>query len=106
MSADEGREMKIVARGDQILATMKLRARRGFVLKVTPDATDIYVNNQAIGTAAQFRTEEQAYEFPAEGDYAVRLVAQGYQEAEYLISADPAARDEIATIRMALQKRR
>lgn len=105
MSADEGGEMKIVARGDTIVATMKLRARRGFVLEVTPDDTDIYVNNQAIGTAAQFRSEDQAYEFPAQGDYAVRLVADGYQEAEYRISADPAATDELATIRMQLQKR-
>lgn len=105
MSADQGRQMRIVGSGDQVVSTLKLRSRRGFVLDVVPENADVYVNGQAIGNAGQFRREEQAYEFPAEGDYSVRLVADGYQEAEYLISADPGARDELARIKLRMVKR-
>jgi hypothetical protein len=104
MTVDEGSGMRITARGDDIVASMRMRARRGFVLDVTPRDADVYVNDQPVGAAAQFRGEEAAYEFPAEGNYRVRIVADGHQQAEFLISADPQAREELARIRMSLQR--
>lgn len=104
MTIDEGSGMRITAQGDDIVASMRMRARRGFMLDVTPREADVYVNDQPVGSAAQFRGEEAAYEFPAEGDYRVRIVAEGHQQAEFLISADQKSREELARIRMSLQR--
>lgn len=75
-----------------------LTARRGMITNVLPSDAMVYVNGLAIGEAHQFSTADEVYDFPAAGDYTVRIVAPGYSEQEYVITADDGAPEEIARI--------
>lgn len=75
-----------------------LQARRGMITSVQPGDALVYVNGLAIGTAKQFSTLDETYDFPAAGDYTVRITAPGYKELQYVIAADDEAPEEIAHI--------
>ncbi|HEY5611469.1 MAG TPA: hypothetical protein VIL97_09695, partial [Thermoanaerobaculia bacterium] len=84
------------------LASIRLAAKRGVQVTVTPKDTILYINEQPIGLASQFSTPEEAWEFPPEaergGTFFVRLVAPGYREVEYIVTASSSAPDEVARI--------
>jgi hypothetical protein len=64
----------------------------------------VYVNDVAIGQAAQFDSEDEEYDFAAPGSYTVRLIAPGYKERDFIITASDNAKDEVARIEVKLEK--
>jgi len=74
------------------------------ITNVLPDDAMVYVNGVAIGEARQFNNLDKVYDFPAEGNYTVRIVAPGYQDAQFSIAANDNATLEIARIDLRLQR--
>jgi len=81
-----------------LTGTAVMTARRGLITNVLPDDALVYVNGVVIGEAKQFNTMSKVYDFPAEGNYTVRLVAPGYKEAQFVITASESAQQEIARV--------
>ena len=81
-----------------------MTARRALVTNVLPDDAMVYVNGVPIGTAKQFNAAHEGYDFPQPGSYTVRLVAPGYKEAQFVVSASDNAAQEIARIDIRLQR--
>jgi hypothetical protein len=84
-----------------VTAVMRLWARRGMSVNATPDDAMVYVNDTPIGAASQWTG---VYEFAQPGSYTVRLVAPGYKEQMYVVTAAENARDEVATINAKLER--
>src|SRR5438132_14110608 len=87
-------------------SAVHLSARRGMILSVAPDEAMVFVNGLAIGEARQFNTMDKVYDFPAEGTYMVRIVAAGYQERQFVITAADGAAQAIARIDTKLDRAR
>ena len=68
------------------------------VTNVAPDDAMIYVNDLPIGEAKQFNTPDEVYDFPAPGSYTIRVVAPGYKERVFVVTAAENATEEIARI--------
>ena len=85
-------------------SSVRMWARRGMMTHVAPGDALVYVNDVAIGQADQFNTENEIYDFPAPGSYTVRLVAPGYKERQFVVTAADDAKQEIATIDVKLDK--
>lgn len=100
-----GRSRAIVTgTGGAIDATVRIWARRGMQLSVTPDDAIVYVNDVAVGQAKQFNTPDEIYDFPAAGSYSVKLVAPGYKDRTFVVTATDSAKSEIARINAKLEK--
>jgi hypothetical protein len=87
-------------------SAIQLTARRGMILSVVPDEAMVFVNGLAIGEARQFNSMDKVYDFPAEGTYLVRIVAPGYKERQFVITAAAGAAQEIAQINAKLDRAR
>jgi hypothetical protein len=87
-----------------VSAALRLAARRGMRTNITPSDAVVYVNDVAIGQAAQFDSEDEEYDFAAPGSYTVRLIAPGYKERDFIITASDNAKDEVARIEVKLEK--
>ncbi|HEX9163257.1 MAG TPA: PEGA domain-containing protein [Thermoanaerobaculia bacterium] len=87
-----------------VSGVIKLWARRGLRTSVTPPDAVVYVNGLAIGQANQFDSENEEYDFAAPGSYTIRLVAPGYKERQFVVTADENAKAEVATIQVRLDK--
>ena len=74
------------------------------ILNVLPDDAMVFVNGLAIGEARQFNTMDKLYDFPAAGSYTIRIVAPGYKERQFVITAADDAVQEIARIDAKLVK--
>lgn len=83
---------------------VKMWARRGLRMNVTPPDAVVYINDVAVGQANQFDTEEKEYDFAEPGNYIVRLVAPGYKERRYVITAADSAKAEVARIETKLER--
>ncbi|MGH9458852.1 MAG: PEGA domain-containing protein [Thermoanaerobaculia bacterium] len=96
---------RVVIRGDPegVIPSIRLSAGRAMNIVVEPADALIYVNGQPIGTARQFAGPD-LYEFPAEGEYRIRLTAPGYDEIEYVVVVDDEAPTEVADIETKLKK--
>lgn len=107
LPADAART-RVAVSGDAngVVPSIHLSARRGVLLRVDPADAVVYVNDKAMGTASQFSTAEQIWEFPnvPGGTFTVRLVAPGYHEYEYVVTADAAAETEVAVLEVKLAK--
>ncbi|HEY8133616.1 MAG TPA: PEGA domain-containing protein [Thermoanaerobaculia bacterium] len=86
------------AEAASITGSAMMTARRGLITNVLPEDALVYVNGVVIGEARQFNTMNKVYDFAAEGSYTVRLVAPGYKEAQFVITASDNAQQEIARI--------
>src|SRR5437870_1712392 len=86
------------AGGPTVAGAAQMSARRGMITNVLPDDAMVYVNGLAIGEARQFNNLDKVYDFPAEGNYTVRIVAPGYQDAQFSITANENATLVIARI--------
>jgi len=84
-----------------VTAVMRLWARRGMSVNATPDDAMVYVNDTPIGAASQWTG---VYEFAQPGSYTVRIVAPGYKEQMYVVTAAENAKDEVATINAKLER--
>jgi hypothetical protein len=92
----------ITGSGTAVGATVRIWARRGMVLNVVPSDSLVYVNEVPIGPAGQFASE--AYEFAHEGSYNVKIVAPGYADKTFVVTADPNAKSEVARIDLRLTR--
>jgi hypothetical protein len=81
-----------------------MTARRGLITNVLPDDALVYVNGVVIGEVKQFNTMNKVYDFPSEGSYTIRVVAPGYKEAQFVITASNNAQQEIVRIDVRLQR--
>lgn len=94
----------VTGTGGSITSTVRIWARRGMQLNVVPDDALVYVNDIAVGQARQFNTPDEIYDFPAAGSYNVRLVAPGYKDRSFVVTASDSAKSEIARIDAKLEK--
>ncbi len=83
-------------------ATVRIWARRGMLLQITPPESMIYVNDTLVGHANQFDTEDEIYDFPAPGSYTVRVVAPDNRQKTYIVTAADDAKQDVAHIKAAL----
>jgi hypothetical protein len=83
---------------------LKLWARRGMKMNVTPKDTLVYVNDMPVGTVAQLDSDDEIYDFAEPGSYTVKLVAPGHTERQFIVTASETARDEVATVVAKLDK--
>jgi len=103
-SAAVGGRARASINGGGAAGVSALWARRGMMTNVVPDDAMIYVNDLAIGEARQFNTTDEVYDFPAPGSYTVRIVAPGYKERQFLVTAAENAPDEIARLDVKLAR--
>jgi hypothetical protein len=82
-------------------AVMRLWARRGMSVNATPDDAMVYVNDTPIGSASQWTG---VYEFAQPGSYTVRIVAPGYREQMFVVTAAENAQQEVAAINAKLER--
>ncbi len=87
-----------------VASTVRIWARRGMTLTVVPADAVVYVNDVAIGEAKQFDGPDEIYDFAQPGSYTVRLVAPGYKEAQYIVTAADDAKAEVARIEKRMEK--
>ena len=87
--------------GSQVV---RMSARRGLRTNVTPSDAIVYVNDVAIGQANQFDSETEEYDFAAPGNYTIRLIAPGYKERTFIVTADENAKAEVAALDVKLEK--
>jgi hypothetical protein len=83
-------------------STVRIWARRGMLLEVTPAEAMVYVNETPVGHASQFDTTDEIYDFPAAGSYTIRVVAPNGKQKTYVVTAANDAKQEIARIKAAL----
>lgn len=105
-ASDEENASKVVIRGgpEGVIPSIRLTAGRAMHVHVDPSTAMIYVNDQPIGLAEQFAGPD-LYEFPEEGEYTIRVVADGYEEIEYTVLVRQDAKSEIADIQATLRKK-
>src|SRR5688572_14816452 len=71
----EGESRAVISGGPGgVESTVRIWARRGLLLEVTPPESMIYVNDVPIGQARQFDTMDEIYEFAAPGSYTIKVV--------------------------------
>jgi hypothetical protein len=93
------------ADGEAIGANVvRMEARRGIRIEATPPDAMVYINNVPVGEASQFDSEDEIYDFAEPGSYTIRLLATGYKERVYVVTADDAARTDVARIQAKLEK--
>ena len=99
----EGNARAVITGGPAgIESTVRIWARRGMLLQITPPDSLIYVNNTLVGHANQFDTEDEIYDFPAPGSYTVRVVAPNNREKTYIVTAADDAQQDVAHIKAQL----
>lgn len=106
VTTDEDEGSKVVIRGgpEGVIPSIRLTAQRAMHVHVDPSSAVVYVNDQPVGVAVQFSGAD-LYEFSEEGEYTVRLVADGYEEIEYTVLVRQDAKTEIADILATLKKK-
>jgi hypothetical protein len=85
-----------------VQSTVRIWARRGMVLQVTPADAMVYVNGLLIGQANQFDTTDEIYDFAEPGSYTVRIVSPAGAEKTFIVTAADDAQQDVATIAGAL----
>jgi hypothetical protein len=85
-----------------IESTVRIWARRGMMLDITPSESLVYVNDMMIGHARQFDTDDEIYDFPAPGSYTVRVVGPDHREKTFIVTAAEDAKEDVAHIKAAL----
>jgi hypothetical protein len=86
-----------------IQSVVRMWARRGMRIEVTPPDAMVYVNNVPVGQARQFDSEDEIYDFAEPGSYTIRLIAPGYKERAFVVTADDAARADVARIQVKME---
>jgi hypothetical protein len=81
-----------------VQSTVRIWARRGMVLEVTPAEALVYVNGMLIGHANQFDSTDEIYDFAEPGSYTVRLVAPAGGEKTFIVTAADEAEQDVAHI--------
>jgi len=101
--AVEGSARAVITGGPGgVEATVRIWARRGMMLDVTPSESLVYVNDMMIGHARQFDTEDEIYDFPSPGSYTVRVVGPSNQEKTFIVTAADNAEQDVARLKAKL----
>lgn len=85
-----------------VQSTVRIWARRGMLLEVTPPEAMVYVNGMLIGHANQFDTTDEIYDFAEAGSYTVRIVGPTGREKTFIVTAADDAEQDVARIAAAL----
>jgi hypothetical protein len=86
-----------------VSAIVRMNARRGMVITSSPADAVVYVNDVAVGQARQFDSEDEVYDFAAPGSYDVKIVAPGFQQRHFVVTATDDAESDIVRIDVKLQ---
>jgi hypothetical protein len=81
-----------------VQSTVRIWAKRGMVLEVTPPDAMVYVNGLLIGQASQFDTTDEIYDFAEAGSYTVRILAPSGKEKTFIVTAANDAEQDVARI--------
>jgi hypothetical protein len=81
-----------------VQSVVRIWARRGMVLDVTPADAMVYVNGMLIGHANQFDTTDEIYDFAEPGSYTVRILAPSGAEKTFIVTAANEAEQDVARI--------
>lgn len=84
-------------------STVRIWARRGVMLSITPAESMVYVNDLPIGQASQFNTMDEIYEFAAPGSYTIKVVAPDNKQKTYIVTAADDAKQDVASIQASLK---
>lgn len=105
-ASDEDDGSVVVIRGgpEGVIPSIRLTAQRAMRVQVDPPTAVIYVNEQPVGIAQQLSGDD-LYEFPEEGEYTIRVVADGFEEIEYEVQVRQDAKTEVADIKATLKKK-
>jgi len=87
-----------------VAGTVRMWARRGLRTNITPADAVIYINDVAVGQANQFDSEDKEYDFAEPGSYTMRIIAPGYKERRFIVTAADNAKAETAMIAAKLDK--
>ena len=82
--------------------TVRIWARRGMLLQITPPDSMVYVNDTLVGHANQFDTEDEIYDFPAPGSYTIKVVAPSNKQRMFVVTAADDAPQDVARIKAEL----
>lgn len=81
-----------------VQSTVRIWARRGMILEVTPPDAMVYVNGLLIGQASQFDTTDEIYDFAEAGSYTIRILAPNGKEKTFIVTAATDAEQDVARI--------
>ncbi|HXI14311.1 MAG TPA: hypothetical protein VNM92_16965 [Thermoanaerobaculia bacterium] len=95
----------ITGTGNSIESAIRLPAKRGVVLRVVPEDAIFYVNDQLMGPVKPYSTNLEAYEFPEEGSFVIRVSAEGYADQLFEVVVAPDSKVELARIETKLLRR-
>lgn len=99
----EGESRAVISGGREgVQSIVRIWARRGMLLEITPAEAMVYVNDLPIGHARQFDTPDEIYDFPAPGSYNVKVVAPNGKQKTYVVTAADDAQQDVAHIKAAL----
>ncbi|HEU4888356.1 MAG TPA: hypothetical protein VFV49_10745 [Thermoanaerobaculia bacterium] len=99
----EGSARAVISGGPGgIETTVRIWARRGMLLQITPAESMVYVNDTLVGHASQFDTEDEIYDFPAPGSYTIKVVAPNTRQKVFIVTAADDAKQDVAHIKAAL----
>jgi hypothetical protein len=101
---ENGSRADISGGAEGVSSVIKLWARRGMKMNVTPRDTLVYVNDMPVGTVAQLDSDDEIYDFAEPGSYTVKLIAPGHKERQFIVTANETAPDEVATVTARLEK--
>ncbi len=87
-----------------VTGAVRLWARRGMMVSAVPDDAMVYINDVAISEAKQLSTTDEIYDFPSPGSYTIRLVAPGYKEQQFIVTAAETAKLDVVRIEAKLAK--
>ncbi len=100
----EGSARAVISGGPGgVKSTVRIWARRGMLLRITPEDSMVYVNDVPIGHARQFDTSDEVYDFPAAGSYTIKVVAPDNKQKTYIVTAADDAKQDVVTIAAKLQ---
>ena len=101
---ENGSRAEISGGAEGVSSVIKLWARRGMKMNVTPRDALVYVNDMPVGTVAQLDSDDEVYDFAEQGSYTVKLIAPGHKERQFIVTANETAPDEVATVTARLEK--
>ena len=87
-----------------VSSIVRMTARRGMLITSSPADAVVYVNDVAVGQARQFDSEDEVYDFAAPGSYDVKIVAPGFEQRHFVVTASDAAERDIVRIDVKLDK--
>lgn len=87
-----------------VQSSVRIWARRGMVLNVTPEDAVVYVNDTPIGAVRQFNSTDEIFEFAQPGSYTIKVAAEGHRTRQYVVTVAENAPNDVARISAKLDR--